>query len=109
DPEQAIKAGKLLNVDLFAILETEPGNAEPKPKKKKLLGLTALERRSGVRLWDATLEFEGIEETAAQIVAGVKGAAAKYRNPKKDLRTVGLLTVRNAELPRSQDPTIQAI
>ena len=47
--------------------------------------------RSGVRLWDATLEFEGMEETAAQIVAGVKGAAAKYRNQGKDLRTVGLL------------------
>src|SRR5262249_44850494 len=108
-PEQAIKAGKLLNVDLFAIMEAEPQMADADRKKKKVLGLTALDSRSGVRLWDATLQPEGSEETAAQIVAGVKGAAAKYRNQKKELRTVGLLTVRNADLPRSQDPTIQAI
>jgi len=111
DPEQAIRAGKLLNVDLFAILECEPEHATPdgKKTKKKLLGLSALDSRSGVRLWDAPLSSEGVEETAAQIVAGVKGAAAKYRAPAKDLHTVGLLTVRNADLPRSQDPTIQAI
>jgi hypothetical protein len=109
DPEQAIKAGKLLNVDLFAILESDPEAVAVKEKKQRLLGLSALDSRSGVRLWDAALPSGGIEETAAQIVAGVKGAAAKYRNRGKDLRTVGLLTVRNADLPRSQDPTIQAI
>src|SRR5262245_44823303 len=109
DPEQAIKAGKLFNVDLFAIVEGEPQMADADRKKKKVLGLSALDSRSGVRLWDATLQPEGIEETAAQIVASVKGAAAKFRDQKKDLRTVGLLTVRNADLPRSQDPTIQAI
>jgi hypothetical protein len=109
DPEQAIRAGKFLNVDLFAIVEGEP-EGEPSDKKKKhLLGLSALDSRSGVRLWDASLAGGGLEETAAQIAAGVREAAAKYQARGKDARTVGILTVRNADLPRSLDPTIQTI
>src|SRR5262245_18633088 len=110
DPEQAIKAGRLLNVDLFAIVETDP-EIDPanKNKKKRVLGLSALDSRTGVRLWDATLAPGEANETAAQIAAAVKGAAAKYQAGGKDLRTVGLLTVRNADLSRSMDSTIQAI
>jgi hypothetical protein len=110
DPEQAIQAGKFLNVDLFAIVETEP-EIEPanKGKKKRVLGLSALDSRSGVRLWDAPLTAGDTQETAAQVAAAVKGAAGKYQARGKDLRTVGLLTVRNADLPRSMDPTIQVI
>ncbi|MBS0261227.1 MAG: hypothetical protein JSS02_04665 [Planctomycetes bacterium] len=111
DPEQAIKAGKLLNVDLFALLECAPENAtiDATKTKKRILGLTALDSRSGVRLWDATLPQGETEETAHQIAAGVQAAVTKYRQQGNGLRTVGLLTVRNADLPRSQDPTIQMI
>jgi hypothetical protein len=110
DPDQAVKAGKLLNVDLFAIVETDP-EIDPtnKNKKKRVLGLSALDSRTGVRLWDATLAPGDARETAAQIAAAAKGAAAKFQAGGKDLRTVGLLTVRNADLPRSMDSTIQAI
>ncbi|MGE5192772.1 MAG: hypothetical protein ACM3U2_09735, partial [Deltaproteobacteria bacterium] len=109
DPEQAIKAGKLLNVDLFAIVESEPELQPGDRKKKRLLGLSALDSRSGVRLWDAPLAGGELEETAAQIAAGVKEAAAKYLARGKEARTVGILTVRNADLPRSLDPTIQTV
>jgi hypothetical protein len=111
DPDQAIKAGKLLNVDLFAILECAPENAttDGSKTKKRILGLTALDTRSGVRLWDAPLPPSDSEETAINLAAAVKGAVTKHRQQGKAVRTVGLLTVRNADLPRSQDPTIHAI
>lgn len=102
DPEQAIKVGKLLNVDLFVVVEAEP-------QKKKALGLVAFDSRSGVRMWDTSLTAEGTEETAAQIALGVKSATAKYRVKPGEFRTVGVLTVRNADLPRSMDPTVQMI
>jgi hypothetical protein len=111
DPDQAIKVGKILNVDLFAILECEPEDAtvDGNKTKNKLLGLTALDSRSGVRLWDRPLAPVGIEETATNIVAGVKKAVAKYQSQGKGLRTVGLLPVRNADLPRSQDSVVQTV
>src|SRR5262245_51056369 len=80
DPGQAIKAGQLLNVDLFAIVETDP-EIDPanKNKKKRVLGLSALDSRTGVRLWDATLAPGEAKETVAQIAAAIQGAAAKYQ------------------------------
>src|SRR5262245_30641285 len=110
DPEQAIKAGKMLNVDLFVVVESEPEiKPADKNRKKRLLGLCALDSRTGVRLWDSALAPGDVTETAAQIASALKGAAAKYEARGKDLRTVGLLTVRNADLPRSMDPAIQAV
>ena len=102
DPAQAIQAGKLLNADVFAVVEVDSN-------QKKSIGLTVFESRSGVRLWDAAFTGSGIEASAKQIAEGVRTAAGKVGARQAGVQTVGILTVRNADLPRSQDSAVQAI
>lgn len=107
DPEQVILVGKLLSVDLFAIVEFAIVEAEQ--DKKVALGLVMFDSRSGVRLWDATLISNGLDEFVATIEQSVHAAVAKFQSPADQLRTVGALTVRNADLPLSFDSTVQAM
>ncbi len=102
DPEQVIQVGKLLSVDLFAIVESDQD-------KKVAMGLVVFDSRSGVRLWDAALLSNGLDESVATIEQSVRAAVAKFQSPADQLRTVGVLTVRNADLPLSFDSTVQAM
>ncbi len=93
--EQALTLGKLLAVDLFAVLEAGPN-------KKEAAGLVIFDAGTGVRFWDASLPLEGIDRSVAAIEEAVRSAQQKRRTVAK-LRPVCLLAVRNADLPRGLD------
>ncbi len=93
--DQAVAVGKLLTVDLFAVLDAEAG-------QKKVGGMVVFDARTGVRLWDAALPAGELAATVKGVVAAVT-AAQKKRQTVKQLRPVCLLTVRNVDLPRDMD------
>jgi len=102
DSAQALAVGKLLGVEVFATLETFPDSQEA-------LGLVVFDARSGAKLWDATLPAGGVDKTADGIVAAVHEACEKRLRPAINLRTVCLLSVRNAELPRAMDSFCESV
>jgi hypothetical protein len=93
--DQAVKIGKLLTVDLFAVLDAEADT-------KKVGGLVVFDAHTGVRLWDAGLPDGGLEASVQGLVRAVAAAVRKQRRTEK-LRPVCLLTVRNVDLPRDMD------
>ena len=102
DSAQALAVGKLLGVEVFATLETFPDSQET-------LGLVVFDARSGAKLWDATLPGGGPEKTAEGIVTAVHEACEKRLRPATKLRTICLLSVRNAELPRAMDSFCESV
>lgn len=94
--DQIVQAGKLLGVDLFAVVETDKLN-------KQAVGLVVFNAQTGVRFWDATLPTAGLEQSADAVTRAVRGVLNKQQLFGKDLATICLTTVRNADLPRSQD------
>ncbi len=102
DAEKAVAIGKLLSVDLFAVVESDI-------EKKEAIGLVVFNAKSGVRLWDAALPGGGLEKTADGIATAVRESSSKNARLGKDLKTVCLLTVRNADLPRSMDSFCDAV
>jgi hypothetical protein len=92
--DHAVAVGKLLGVELFAVLE--PG------ADKDSVGLVVFDGQTGARLWDAALPGGGVDAAVRGTVDGVQAARQKRQSIEK-LRTVCLLTVRNADLPRDRD------
>lgn len=92
-PDQALTIGKLLSVDVFAVLEAGI-------ETKEAAGLVILDARTGVRLWDAALPAGDVDQTVTATVNAVRTALRK-RNDKT--RSICLMTVRNADLPRDLD------
>jgi len=92
DANRAVAAGKLLAVDLFAVVETAPGG-------KEALGLVVYDTKSGVRLGDVALPEGEANKVADGVAEEVRKAATKRADAAKKLRTVCLLGVRNADLP----------
>jgi hypothetical protein len=102
DSAQALAVGKLLGVQVFITLETFPGSQET-------LGLVIFDARSGAKLWDAALPAGGVDKTAEGIVTAVHEACEKRLRPTTKLRTICLLSVRNAELPRAMDSFCESV
>ncbi len=101
DADQAIQLGTLLRVDLCGVLETEPTD-------KRLLGIVVFDAATGIRLWDESLIGETPDRQATHVADAVRKAVEKFRAEPKSIRPVGLLSIRNAELPRSADVAVQA-
>jgi hypothetical protein len=100
NPNQVVAVGKLLSVDLFAVVEAGPDAEEA-------IGLIVFDARSGARLWDAGLPAGG---SAPESVAnGVVKAATKYQAGIKPLQPICLLGVRNADLPSDQDVLCESL
>ena len=99
---QALALGKILRVEVFAVLEMLPEEKAP-------LGLVAFDAQSGVRLQDVTLPERGAEETAGRVADAVKAACAKRSRKPGTLQTVCLLSVRNADLPQAMDARCHAL
>ena len=99
--DQVLKLGKLLSVQLFVILEAGAD-------QKRAGGLVIFDAGTGVRLWDAALPPGGQEATVTGVVEAVQAARQK-RQSVGNLRTVCLLTVRNADLPKSMDGLCDAV
>ncbi|HXF09753.1 MAG TPA: hypothetical protein VN625_03135, partial [Desulfuromonadaceae bacterium] len=98
DADNVVHAGKLLGVDLFAVIDaagrTNMVAAGP-------IGLLVFDARTGVRLADRPLTGDSVEALANAVFDGVMDAQRKHVNAK--LPTVCLVSVRNADLPRSLD------
>jgi WD40 repeat protein len=99
--DQALAAGKLLSVDLLAVLETSPGS-------KQATGLVVFDARTGVKLWDSALPTR-LGQAVEATVGGVETAWRKHQQHFQGLRTLCLLTVRNADLPRGLDPLCDSV
>ena len=104
DTALAVKAGKVLTVDLLAVLE-----GDPKAKGDPSLGLIVFDARTGTRLCDETLGTATGEKLASAMVAAVDAAAAKYRKRASGLKTVSIVGVRNVDMPIGHDALCQAV
>lgn len=104
DATQVIAVGKLLTVDLFAVVEASPSNDGAG-------GIIVFDARSGVRYSDAALPnvTKDLEAASQAIVTAVHEADSKRGRLEKGLHTVGFVTVRNADLPRAQDGLCEAV
>jgi hypothetical protein len=98
--ESAVKAGQLLHADLFAVLE---GTLTNETGSAPSLGLVVFDAKNGARYADMALRASNVLSAASASAAGVRAAAEKSRRSPQDLHTVGLLLVRNADLPRQFD------
>ena len=103
DAAQAIKTGQALSVDLLAVVEGDPVS-----KQQQVLGLVVFDAKQGVRLADLTIDAAP-EESVSLIREGVSAAVAKFTAGRQRVHTVGLVGVRNVDLPRQRDGFCQAI
>ena len=94
--EKAVAVGKILAADLLAAVESDP-------KAPDLMGLVVFDAATGVRYHDAAIAPGDGEKTAAAIASAITSAAAKRQQVGIDLRTICVLSVRNADMPRSMD------
>jgi hypothetical protein len=99
--DRALTVGKLLSIELLVVLETSPGGKQP-------TGLVVFDAVSGVKLWDAALPAD-LNAAVEAVAAGVEAARRKHGMHFKDVRTLCVLTVRNADLPRGLDPLCDSV
>ena len=104
DSQQAIIVGKLLNVDLFAVIETS-GEQDSIP------GVVVFDARTGVRYCDESLPTAqaDLEQVVAKIASVIRMADHKQHGEQNRVKKVGFMSVRNADLPRSSDGLCDAI
>jgi len=127
--EHAIQTGQLLQADLFAVLEgsltnetevpasgratlqrsqptTQEAQQELRPTDSEVaasLGLVVFDAKTGARYADSALRASNVLSAASATAAAVRAAVVKFHRDPQDLHTVGLLPVRNADLPRQLD------
>ena len=99
---QAVAAGQLLGVQVFASLETVPD-------QKEALGLVVFDAATGMVLGDSVLTSTNAEVAAAEVDAAVKAGCEKRQRPAGSLTRVCILSVRNVDLPRQFDSACQAV
>jgi hypothetical protein len=104
--EQAVKAGQLLHADLFAVLEGALTNIT---EANLPLGLVVFDAKTGVRYADSALVASNAVSAALATAAAVRAAVAKSRRSPQDLHTIGVLSVRNADLPRQFDSLCDSV
>ena len=104
--EQAIQAGQLLHADLFAVLE---GALTNETALSPALGLVVFDAKNGVRYADSALVGSNVVSAASAAARAVQAAVAKARRNPRDLCTVGLSRVRNADLPRQLDSLCDSV
>lgn len=102
DANKVVAVGKLLSVELFAVVETTAGG-------KEALGLVVFDARTGVRLADVTLPGGDVKEKADAAAEAVRGAVGKHEKGAGKVRTVCVVSVRNADLPREMDSFCQSV
>jgi hypothetical protein len=96
DAGTAVRAGKILGVDLFAVLESSRATQSTN-------GISVFDAVSGVKQEDAGFTSSDLEPQALQVVAAVRAAAARWRAGHGARKTLCFLPVRNADLPRAMD------
>ena len=99
---QAVAAGQLLGVQVFASLETVPD-------QKEALGLVVFDAATGLVLWDSVLSGTNAEVAAVEADAAVEASCEKRQRPAGSLTRVCILSVRNVDLPRQFDSSCQSV
>jgi hypothetical protein len=99
---QAVAAGQLLGVQVFASLETVPD-------QKEALGLVVFDAATGVVLWDSVLSGTNVEVAAVEVDAAVEAGCEKRQRPAGSLTRLCILSVRNVDLPRQFDSSCQSV
>ena len=102
NPNSVVSVGKLLSVDLFAVIDSvTQTNQTNGSTTRTVAGLVVFDAKTGVRLWDATLSEDGIGKMAESIANCVH--TAQRKQIETGLPTICLMGVRNADLSRSLD------
>ena len=101
NPNSVVSVGKLLSVDLFAVVDSLQITKTNGAASRTVAGLVVFDAKTGVRLWDATLSADRVEKMAEAIADGV--LTAQRKQIAVGLPTICLMGVRNADLPRSLD------
>lgn len=104
EPVTAVKTGRLLAVDVFAVVDRLPDKSAP-----GLLRMQAIEARSGILLDSAFAEEKDAGTTIASLAEAVVAAAGKSRVPATERRYVCLLGVQSEEPGRTLDGLAQAL
>jgi len=99
DTDQAVRAGKVLGCQMLVILEPEPGSSQ--------FGLVIFDPVTGVRLQDLAMSETATDKAAGAVIGAVRAADRKRGGGNG--RTVCLLAVRNADLPRDMDGFCDAV
>jgi hypothetical protein len=102
DANMAVQVGKLLGVDLFAIVE--PGG-----KNGDALGIIVYDAVSGIKYVDQTISEQDLPQQVKDVAAATRTAVAKRAQGIAKLKTLCLQSVRNAELPRDRDTTCRSL
>ncbi len=92
DSNEMIRLGKILNVELFAVLHIED----------KQYSFVVFDAKSAIRLVDQQLSENSTEQMVDVMAAMLKQASAKL-HVTKTLRKVTLFSIRNVELSRDKD------
>ncbi len=102
EAKSAVQLGKVLAVDLIGVIDVSL-------EAKETLGFVVFDAATGVRLSDDGFALEKTDQQLGGIVKGVLTGAQKWRAGVKQLKTVCVLPVRNADLPRGMDAYCEAI
>ena len=94
-PEDAIRLGQMLTVDVFIHLESIPEMAT--------LAAAAFETAQGIRLADAILSGGDAEALAGQLTTAVDEALSKWQAPAGQATAIALMGVRNVDLPKGRN------
>jgi WD40 repeat protein len=100
DASTAVRAGKILAVDLLAVVEHSAAT-------KENTAVIVFDAATGLKLVDAGFSGADLELQARQVAAAVHAAALKWRAGPANLKTVCFAAVRNADLPASMDRLVQ--
>lgn len=115
DADQALRLGKILKADLFAVVDVgsraTPGaraGASEQPGDLPVLSLVVFDVSTGRRYWDARLPGK-MDAAVSALILAIRESGVKGRSLPADLHTVCVLPVRNVGLPREMDAFCETI
>ena len=100
-PDDAVRLGQLLAVDVFIHAEAISG--------EEALGVAAFETVQGIRLLDRALVGAEPDALAQALTAAVDAALAKWQAPAGEATAIALMGVRNVDLPKSRNGECEAL
>jgi tetratricopeptide (TPR) repeat protein len=103
DAATAVQVGRLLTVDLLAMLAGDPA-----VEGSQALALVVFDARTGVRLEDRAVATAP-EKMAAGVKAAIDAALAKHRLGRKVVKTISVVGIRNVDLGASRTNWCSAI
>jgi hypothetical protein len=106
----ALKAGRLLRVDAFLLISTEP-DKDQKQNIDKLLRVRLVETAHGLRLMDSfeTQDSAKFEDTVKRITEKVIAAAPKMMLPHGKLIPVGIIDIHRVQLSERYQWLVRAL